>query len=85
MRKEDFALLSQDERMQLLWEEGEIIAEKRYYECRITLFLLDTFFVEVFYNEELSELSGVLLQDDSQILSAYAASVSLKELENLLQ
>ena len=83
--KDEFIMLDQNTRMQLLWDEGEIIAERRYYDCNITLFLLDNFYVEVFYDVVLKEISSITLQDNVQILSAYASDVSLAELDKLLQ
>jgi hypothetical protein len=83
--KDDFILLDQDERMTLLWMEGEVIAEKKYYDCNITLFLLDSFYVEVFHNVSAGHISSITLQDNVQILQAYANEVSLAELEKLLQ
>jgi hypothetical protein len=85
MHRDEFALLDIPARVQLLWNEGEVISEKRYYECNITLFLISDFYVEVFFNVIENEVVSVSVQDNAQILYGYVTEVSLKELENLLQ
>jgi hypothetical protein len=85
MTKNEFIMLDLSDKMQLLWNEGEIVTEKRYYESNITLFLLESFYVEVFFDVTVKEITAIEIQDNAQILYAYVTDVSLKELENLLQ
>ncbi len=85
MAKDDFVKLTIPQKVELLWNEGEIISEKAYYDCNITLFLLDSFYVEVFLNREENEVVSIEIQENAQILYSYATDVSLKELNNLLK
>ncbi len=85
MSKEEFRKLSIADKVERLWNEGEIISEKAYYDCNITLFLIENFYVEVFFNRELQEIAGIELQDDPQILYFYIRDLDLGELVRLLQ
>ena len=85
MTRHDFVLLDLSSRIELLWNEGEIIAEKQYYDCTITLFLLDKFYVEVFFNPEENVIRGIEVQESNQILYAYVSDLNLQELTRLLQ
>lgn len=84
MQKEDFILLSITRKIGMLWDQGEVIAERSYYECQITLFLFEDYFVEVFFNREKNEIIGIELQDNQQILYCYVNDIDLSQLTNLL-
>jgi len=85
MTRYDFVLLDLSSKIELLWNEGEIIAEKQYYDCNITLFLFNNFYVEVFFDREENAIRGIELQESSQILYAYVSDLNLQELTKLLQ
>lgn len=77
--------MEQSDRLQALWDDGEVIAQKQYYETNITLFLLNDFYVEVFFSPSLNELSSITVQDHPEILYAYVSELDLTEIEKLLQ
>jgi hypothetical protein len=83
--REEFIKQNIPVRIETLWNEGEVIAEKVYYDCNITLFLLDNFYVEVFYNRIENQIVSIEVQEDSRILGDYAKNVCLDELLRLLQ
>lgn len=80
MTKHDFIKLSLSERVEFLWKSGEVIAEKVYYDCNITLFLLDSFYVEVFFDRVRNEMEGIAVQESNDILYAYIKELDLEEL-----
>ncbi|MBA2612721.1 MAG: hypothetical protein H0U95_12155 [Bacteroidetes bacterium] len=84
MNKEEFIKLTFEDKTEFLWKYAEIVSEKVYYECNITLFLLDGFYVEVFYNRILNEIVGINIQESDQILYEYVKDLDLKEIEKLL-
>jgi len=84
MIKEEFIKLSFEDKAEFLWKYAEIISEKVYYECNITLFLLDGYYVEVFYNRILNEIVGIEIQENDQILYEYVKDLNLDEIVKLL-
>ena len=84
MNKEEFIKQNLALRVESLSAEGEVISEKVYYDCNITLFLLHDFYVELFFNRDLNRIVGAEVQDNPQILYNYIKTLDLSELENLL-
>lgn len=84
MDKEEFIKLRFEDKTEFLWKYAEIVSEKVYYECNITLFLLDGFYVEVFYNRNLNEIVGIEIQENDQILYEYVKDLDLGEIVKLL-
>jgi hypothetical protein len=82
--QEQFNKLTDNERLNLVWDQGEFIAQRLYYSTAINLFLFDTFFVEVFFEPEQNEVSGVIVQAHSEILYGYVCDLDLAEITNLL-
>lgn len=80
MDKEEFVRMSMQDRLNFLWNYGEIISEKVYYECNISLFLLGNFYVEVFFNRVQNAIVSVEIQDNKQILYEYVKDINLNEL-----
>ncbi len=66
--------------MERLWTEGEFISEKVYYDNNISLFLMDTFLVEVFFNRLYNDIVSVEIQENNQILFEYVKDIELSEL-----
>ena len=84
MYKEEFIKLTIAEKTEFLWNYGEIVSEKVYYECNISLFLLENYYVEVFFNRDLNEIVSIEIQENKQILYEYVKDLDLKEIEKLL-
>jgi hypothetical protein len=82
--KEEFIKLRMADKVEFLWNEGEIISEKVYYDCNITLFLFENFFIEVFFNRVENEIASIEVQDDERILYDYVKNLDLNELVKLL-
>ena len=80
MYKDAFINLTINQKTELLWNYGEIIAEKVYYECNISLFLLENFYVEVFFNRVQNEIVGIEIQENVQILYEYVKDIDLAEI-----
>lgn len=85
MNKEQFNLLPLSEKVELLWNEGEVICERAYYDCNITLFIAYGMYVEVFFRRDDREIIGAEIQANSEILYAYVNDLDLSQLTNLLQ
>lgn len=84
MNKEEFIKLTIAEKTEFLWNYGEIVSEKVYYECNISLFLLENYYVEVFFNRDLNEIVSIEIQENKQILYEYVKNLDLNEIAKLL-
>lgn len=78
--KDEFIKMSIAQKTEQIWNYGELISEKVYYDNNITLFLLDNFLVEVFFNRIEKEIVGIEIQENHQILYEYVKNIQLDEL-----
>ena len=85
MKLVKFLEMEVHDRLQILWEEGDVICQKKYYETTITLFLLENFFVEVFFDPALNDITSICVQEHPEILYGYVANLDIYEIEKLLQ
>jgi len=80
MTRDEFIKLTIPQKMEQLWTEGEFISEKAYYDNNISLFLMDNFLVEVFFNRSYNDVVSIEIQENNQILFEYVKDIELKEL-----
>jgi hypothetical protein len=59
----DFQGMSLREKISLLYREGNFVTAIRYYGYKVNLYLINDFYVEVFYNHKLDKIDKIdLLQ-----------------------
>ena len=85
MNKEEFIKLTIADKTEYLWNYSELISEKVYYECNISLFLVENFFVDVFLNRDQNVILIIEIQENDQILYEYVKNLDLNEIVKLLQ
>ncbi len=85
MNKEEFIKLTIADKTEYLWNYSELISEKVYYECNISLFLVENFYVEVFLNRDENVIVSIEVQGNNQILYEYVKNLDLNEIVKLLQ
>ncbi len=85
MEKEAFIKLSISQKTEAIWDYGELVSEKTYYEYNISLFLLNNFYAEVFFDRIQKEIVSISVQDNSQILFGYVKNLGLDELDLFLK
>ena len=59
MSKEDFKLLPQHKKIQMLYTEGTFVVGIRYYRHKVNLYLLEDEYIEVFYNHKLDRIDKI--------------------------
>ena len=84
MTKEEFIKLTFEDKTEFLWKYAETVSEKVYYECNITLFLVENFYIEVFFNPIQNEIVSIEIQENTQILYEYVKNLDLNEIVKLL-
>lgn len=80
MTREEFIKLTIADKVEQLWSEGDFISQKVYYDNDISLFSMNDYLVEVFFNRVSNEIIGVEIQENNQILFEYVKDLELKEL-----
>ena len=61
----DFQKMNQDERIKTLYQHGSFITSIRYYAHKVNLYLLNNYYVEVFYNPKIDRIEGITLLDST--------------------
>jgi hypothetical protein len=80
MEKNYFTTLRSGLKTELTWNYGELVTTVETKDSFISLFLLDTFFVEIYVNKFTNELIEVSVQDDDDVLYEYIKDLDLNEL-----
>ena len=77
----DFLSLEQKDQIQRLYAEGSFIVAIRYYGYKINLYLLDGFYVEVFYNHKLDCIEKIdLLDFNHSRMKFYQDQISIQSI-----
>lgn len=72
------------ERARWIYFNGQLVTSIRYYGHKVNLYLLDTLYVEVFYNHSRDLVDKIeLLDHRSKRMNFYADQVKLSDLQNL--
>lgn len=74
----DFFCMKLDDMIQTLYREGTFIVSIRYYKYKINLYLLSSYYVEVFYNHKFDKIERIeLLKHNNKRVKFYADQISL--------
>ncbi|PIQ47085.1 MAG: hypothetical protein COW03_17350 [Cytophagales bacterium CG12_big_fil_rev_8_21_14_0_65_40_12] len=74
----DFFNLSFESQIKRLYREGDFIVAIRYYGYKINLYLLDDYYLEVFYNHKLDKIEKIELLDFAHSrMKFYADQIAL--------
>jgi hypothetical protein len=80
----EFTSLPLKDKVHLLYQEGSFVVSIRYYGYKINLYLLNNYYVEVFYNHKLDKIEKIELLDTSHSrMKFYTDQISLPK--NLLE
>ena len=78
MTKEKFTKLNLNEKIQRLYADGSFIVAIRYYGYKINLYLLENFYVEVFYNHKYDRIDKIEpMEKNTSREKFYADQISL--------
>lgn len=78
MRSRNFSRLSLDEKTKWVYFNGQLITSIRYYAYKVNLYLIEDFYVELFYHHSQDRIEKIeLLDDKSKRLNFYADQVRL--------
>lgn len=85
MEKTYFNSLDSITKTELAWHYGELIASIELEDKYASLYVLATFFVEIYVNKYNDELELIRLQDDREILLMYVCDIDLEALLSTLE
>ena len=77
MEKKYFSSLSKLEKIDFVWNYGEIINELESSHYYNSLFVLNSFFVEVRLNKISNEIVSICVQEDPDELFKYVKTINL--------
>ena len=78
MKDFEFVTLSLVDKIKKLYEEGRFIVAIRYYRYKVNLYLMNNYYVEVFYNHKEDRIERIELLDYSHSrLKFYADQIRL--------
>jgi hypothetical protein len=61
----------------LLWEHGELLTTIDYYNQKVRLYLLDQFYVELYYNPRVNKIVKIT-KSDAPSLSKFLKEISIE-------
>ena len=78
MSASEFTLLSLSDQIRTLYQEGTFVVAIRYYGYKVNLYLLQNYYVEVFYNHKLDKIEKIeLLETSHTRVKFYTDQISL--------
>ena len=80
MEKNYFTALGPDNKIELMFNYGEVIRTVETNDRYILLFLLDNFFVEIHTDKVKKEVLAIEIQEDSDVLHAYIKDLDISAL-----
>jgi hypothetical protein len=80
MEKNYFTALGPDNKIELMFNYGEVIRTVETNDRYILLFLLDNFFVEIHTDKVKKEVLAIEIQEDSDVLHAYIKDLDISDL-----
>ncbi|MTI39101.1 hypothetical protein [Fulvivirga lutimaris] len=77
----DFKQLNIKDKISVLYESGTFIVAIRYYKYKVNLYLMDNYFVEVFFNHKLDMIEKIEIMDrNTTRLKFYTDQIKLTSL-----
>lgn len=77
----DFLDLAQHEQIKRLYSEGTFVVAIRYYGYKINLYLINGYYIEVFYNHKLDKIEKIdLLDFEHSRMKFYQDQISIRSL-----
>ena len=79
MQIDEFKLLPLVNQIQWLYLEGEFVMDIRYYEYKVNLYLIQDFYIEIFYQHKEDRVWKIeMLDRDSSRMKFYTDQVKLE-------
>ncbi len=82
MRLSDFILLSEEEKKWTVLHKGVLVAKRPKNVCKVFLFQLEDYYVEMFCNLQSKAVEEYRVFNDTQFLQPYLQAIPLDDLLN---
>ncbi len=80
MTLEEFKLLTQDEQVRLLYEDGVYIGKRKLERTAVLLYQLEGFYAEVYYYKYRCLIASIRCFAETDRLDPYLAQIKVKHL-----
>ncbi len=81
MIQKKFKTLTLRDKIDLLYNQGSFIVSIRYYGYKINLYLLDNYYVEVFYNHKMDKIEKIdVLEKSNTRIKFYTDQIRLPKI-----
>jgi carbohydrate-binding DOMON domain-containing protein len=78
----NFSGLSLRDKIKILYTEGSFVVAIRYYAYKVNLYLLNKFYVEVFYNHKEDRIEKIeILEKSHSRMKFYADQIKIPKLD----
>ena len=82
MKLDEFVILTEDERISVLWREAQIVAERSDRDHNIFLYQVYSFYIEVWYSKNLMNIYNLKSFSDTDLLEPYLEDINISSLTN---
>lgn len=82
MNLDEFALLTEDQRISILWREAKIIAQRKEDDYNVFLYQVYSFYIEVWYSCNLMNIYSLKSFSSTEELDPYLEQVDISSLIN---
>lgn len=76
----EFNLLSEDEKVDLLYHEGTYLAKRKKHNLTLVLYQLEDFYVEVHYNKYRYLINDIRYFHSLELLNPYLEQIDIEEI-----
>ena len=73
----EFKSLSEDQQTELVWSEGDFVADRHESDCCILLYQIRSFYVELYYNGQANKLSKLRSFSSINQLEPYLNNIDI--------
>lgn len=80
MKVEDFVLLTEDQKISLLWYQAEFIAERKENIYNVLLYQVNSFYLEVWYSYNLMNIHTMRSFSNTNELEPYLEKIDISEI-----
>ena len=84
MKLDEFVLLTEDQRISVLWREAKMVAQRNDDNYNIFLYQVYSFYIEVWYSKNLMNIYNLKSFSNTDLLEPYLEEINISSLTRLL-
>lgn len=84
MKPEEFNLLTEDQKISVLWRRAKIVAERKLNNYNVFLYQVDSFYIEVWYSFNLMNIHNIRSFTDTAELQPYLERIIIPAIPGII-